>query len=43
MDGSKAYETVYLYLRQAINRYLSEHYNQDPRFKLLESPLKGYK
>jgi hypothetical protein len=27
VDGSKAHKIVYLHLRQAINRHLSEYYN----------------
>ena len=41
-DGSKAHETVYLVLRQAIDRHLALHHNQNPTLDLFNPPTGGY-
>ena len=41
-DRSKAHQAVYLVLRQAIDRHLAVHHNQDPVLELFNHPTGGY-
>jgi hypothetical protein len=42
-NGTSLHKAIYYHLRQAINRHLSEHQNENPVLSFLPEPRGGYR